>query len=103
MGTTVPYCLESLGSVKMTSVQVWGRNEGTQQVPFFLQRTYEEWSLKLEIQGRPLQGWAVAASETVPSPRSPSLPYPPQQNLPISFPPLVSMSNSVSSSWLSAP
>ena len=75
----------------MTSVQVWGRNEGTQQVPFFLQRTYEEWSLKLEIQGRPLQGWAVAASETVQSPRSSFL-YPHQPDASISFPPWVYMS-----------
>ena len=27
----------------MTGVQVWGFNDVTQQVPFFLQRTCEEW------------------------------------------------------------
>ncbi|MXQ86681.1 hypothetical protein E5288_WYG012940 [Bos mutus] len=31
------------GSVKMTGVQVWSYSDGTQQVPFFLQRTWE-WS-----------------------------------------------------------
>ena len=43
MRTAVLYILEYLGSVKMTGVQVWSYSDGTQQVPFFLQRTWE-WS-----------------------------------------------------------
>ena len=44
MMTAVLYILENLGSVKMTGVQVRSYSDGTQQVPFFLQRTWEEWS-----------------------------------------------------------
>ena len=55
-----------------------------------------------EIRGGFLPDWALAASEPLQSPHSPSLLYPPQQSLPISFPLLARMSNSVLSSWLSA-
>ena len=63
MMTVVLYILENLGSVKMTGVQVWSHSDGTQQVPFFLQRTLGRVvSRKCEVRGGLLKGWTVAAS-----------------------------------------
>ena len=64
MGTTVPYCLESLGSIKMTSVQVWGYKWWHLASSFlFAEDTWRGSPRKCEVRGGPLQSQAVAASK----------------------------------------
>ena len=89
MGTMVPYFLESLGSSMMNGVQVWATMMALSRFFIFAEDMWRVIPRNSEVWEGSLQDWVVAASETVQSSRSSFLPYPPQQNLPISSPPWV--------------
>ena len=87
----------------MMGVQVWGYNDVTQQVPFFLQRTCEEWfpeNVTSEEDPCGAGPWLLLKLFSL---SQSFYPLPSSAESYNSFLLLVNMSKSVSPSWLSAP